>query len=84
MRWNHDTILEAAGAFRLFHENRTSEAQWSFTGIEEALDTIMRGSFVPINLCMFIDALDEHRDKHAVLIKVLKRLVKSTDKNRMV
>src|SRR5436190_1493865 len=71
------TILESKrGA-----ESTTQQHQALFgtPKIEEALIAIATQTSVKVNLCLFIDALDEHGGNHRDLLRILNRLVDSTN-----
>ncbi|ERF76557.1 hypothetical protein EPUS_05830 [Endocarpon pusillum Z07020] len=51
---------------------------WSISQLEAALELIGVRSTVDVNLCLFVDALDEHDGKHRELLSTLTRLARLT------
>ena len=49
---------------------------WPFENVETALDIIAHQKVIPMNMCIFVDALDEHKGDHRMLLAILKRLAK--------
>jgi len=60
--------------FRQFSATNFGNVKWSTRDLTEVLSTITRQSTVQFNLCLFIDALDEHSGDHKKLIEVLSNL----------
>ncbi|KAJ9626130.1 hypothetical protein H2204_010081 [Knufia peltigerae] len=58
----------------------TQERQrWTVDRFQAALLAIIRQTTLPLNLCLFIDALDEHSGSRVEMLKLLVNLVASSD-----
>ncbi|MCJ1405548.1 hypothetical protein MMC11_008776, partial [Xylographa trunciseda] len=53
------------------------EEAWTIEDMQEALMLIAAKSMFEVNICLFVDALDEHDGNHRELISVLKQLAQS-------
>lgn len=53
--------------------------EWTFNMTREALTLIGRKSTFEVNVCLFVDALDEHDGNHRELIVILRSIAQLTD-----
>jgi hypothetical protein len=71
--WNKDELEEAKRILdTVTHEERQST--WPLEQLEKAFEIITTQSTVPLKICLFIDALDEHSGDHGRLLAVIRRL----------
>jgi hypothetical protein len=68
-----------ASKYRVHSEKETSMVQWNAALIEDFLSSIARNTTSDVNLCLFVDALDEHEGSHRELIALLNRLLPLTE-----
>jgi hypothetical protein len=65
----------------IFEAHYESQGAWTISYLESALLNVIRFSDVPITICLFIDALDEHEEgystSHDRLILSFEKLVRS-------
>lgn len=52
---------------------------WTLSTLQEALTLIGRKSTFEVNICLFVDALDEHDGNHRELLLILRRIAKLND-----
>jgi hypothetical protein len=71
--WNEDDLEEAK---RILNTVTLEERQstWPLEQLEKAFEIITTQSTVPIKVCLFIDALDEHSGDHGRLLALIRRL----------
>ncbi|KAI9892641.1 MAG: hypothetical protein M1814_001334 [Vezdaea aestivalis] len=68
----------------IFNQIVAVQGSWNLVYLEDALLAIVKQRKVPLNICLFIDALDEHdeayHENHARLVELLQRLIESSDR----
>jgi hypothetical protein len=68
---------------RIFKQHADIQGEWMLTYLEDALMHIVRQRKFPINICLFIDALDEHNEEyyenHFRLVQILQNLIQASD-----
>lgn len=64
---------------KLVKSQRTRSPKWDMPMLREALLAITRQRQVEVQLCLFIDALDEHMGDNEHLAHLLKDIVKNSD-----
>ena len=66
---------------RVLEEERpkTQTIPWGLGQLRKALESIGTKSAVDVNICLFVDALDEHDGNHRELISILVCLTRLTD-----
>lgn len=57
---------------------RSSEIEWTFERLNHAFRDIARQALHPVQICLFIDALDEYDGKEEALIKFLQQIAVSS------
>lgn len=67
------------GYLKLAKAQKTKSPQWDTQVLGEALLTITGQRKVHVQLCLFIDALDEHSGDNEQLVKLLKDIVRNSD-----
>lgn len=60
-----------AGSF-----GHASKVTWTLGDLQDALLSIASNSTFHINLCVFVDALDEHDGDHGMLLSTLERVAR--------
>ncbi|MCJ1476720.1 hypothetical protein MMC13_005388 [Lambiella insularis] len=74
--WDQETIATAKRLSQAAaNHGFDTHLAWQLMDVEIALQIIVRQTKVKVQLCLFIDALDEHNGNHMALIKVLDKLV---------
>lgn len=60
-------------------KSRSLPEQWNLSIFREALTLIGRKSTFEVNICLFVDALDEHDGNHRELVLILREIAQLTD-----
>ena len=75
MVWSRSALIDASVVFRAAKSHRIDyQAIWTHANIDRAFRLIMNQSRIPLRLCFFIDALDEHRGDHRKLLDTIQTL----------
>ena len=75
MEWSRSAINNASIVFRAARSHPIDyQALWNSENINEALHMIIRQYRIPLRICFFIDALDEHRGDHRRLLDTIQTL----------
>ncbi|KAL9628684.1 MAG: hypothetical protein Q9164_007177 [Protoblastenia rupestris] len=61
------------------HRPTTLADAWNFKTLQEALFCIASKPICDVNICLFIDALDEHKGNHRELLYTLRRLTQISE-----
>ncbi|KAI9801835.1 MAG: hypothetical protein M1825_003208 [Sarcosagium campestre] len=68
---------------RIFKQHAGIQGEWILIYLEDALMTIVRQRKHPMNICLFIDALDEHdenyHENHSRLVQLLQHVIDASD-----
>lgn len=59
--------------------SRSLAEGWNLNILREALTMIGRNSTFEVNICLFVDALDEHDGNHRELVLILREIAQLTD-----
>lgn len=63
----------------LVRSQKTKVPQWDLVTLKEVLFVIVQQRRIPLDLCLFLDALDEHGGDNELLSRLLKEVVDRTD-----
>ncbi|MCJ1395121.1 hypothetical protein MMC18_008002 [Xylographa bjoerkii] len=75
--WNRETAAKAQQILEAAETAGTKgNGTWPVEDVKMALDIVVLQKKVPINVCLFVDALDEHKGDPRVLLGLLNRLAK--------
>lgn len=64
---------------KLVRSQRTKKPKWDHVTLKEVLLMIVKQRRFDLELCLFLDALDEHKGDNELLSKLLKEVVESAD-----
>lgn len=68
---------------QVFRQHAEVQGEWILIYLEDALMNIVRQRKLGINICFFVDALDEHdedyNENHRRLVSLLRRLIEQSD-----
>jgi hypothetical protein len=68
---------------QIFMQHADVQGEWILIYLEDALMKIVRQRKLAINICLFIDALDEHNEEyhenHSRLVQLLQNLIEASD-----
>ncbi len=73
------TQAEKSEEGKLKHLDYHSNGDWEIPELQDALLSIASKSTFDVNICIFVDALDEHDGNHRDLLSTLDRLTRLTD-----
>jgi hypothetical protein len=71
--WNKDELEEAVRILNTVTP-RERQSTWPLEQLEKAFKIIATQSTIPLKVCLFIDALDEHSGDHGRLLALIRRL----------
>lgn len=76
--FNRLIIPQSSAEASLDRRQRTLSDVWTLSTMQEALLSIVAKTESDVNVCLFVDALDEHDGNHKNLLSILRRLTEST------
>jgi hypothetical protein len=76
--FNRLIVPQSSAETLLDRRQKTLSDVWTLSTMQEALLSIVANTESDVNICLFVDALDEHDGNHKEYLSILRRLTEST------